>query len=204
VKFLIISQSETPGESALPQTMREVDGVIKVIRSSGWFEEDIACLEGSEATVSRALCALDSCPWVHFACHGSQDLTFGMKSAFSLHNGHLKLSEIASKNLFSGKFAFLSACHTAFGLKNLPGEAMHLAAGMQFSGFPSVIATMWSICDDDAPEVARHTYKYLLRNGIEGLDPSNAATALNRAVLSLREDPQVTIDRWAPFIHFGI
>ena len=81
---------------------------------------------------------------------------------------------------------------------------MHLAAGLQFAGFPSVIATMWSIRDDDAPEVADHTYQYLFRNGLQVLDPSEAATALNRAILHLREDPKVTVDRWAPFIHFGI
>jgi CHAT domain-containing protein len=124
----------------------------------------------------------------------------GMKSAFALHDGFLELSKIASKRLSGGQFAFLSACHTAFGLKDLPGEAMHLAAGIQFAGFPSVIATMWSIRDKDALKVADNTYQYLLRTR----DPSNAATALNRAVLALQQDPEVTVDRWAPFIHFGI
>jgi len=128
----------------------------------------------------------------------------GTNSAFLLHDGSMKLSHIASKKLFSGRFAFLSACHTAAGQHELPGEAMHLAGGLQFAGFHSVIATMWGICDNDAPVVAKHTYEYLFRNGTEGVDPSEAATALNRAILRLREDPNVTIDRWAPFIHFGI
>jgi CHAT domain-containing protein len=127
-----------------------------------------------------------------------------MKSAFSLHDGHLELSEIASKRLSTGQFAFLSACHAASGLQDLPGEAMHLAAGIQFSGFPSLIATMWSICDEDAPKVADHTYCYLFRNGLQRLDPSEAAMALNCAILHLRDDPNVTVDRWAPFVHFGI
>jgi CHAT domain-containing protein len=128
----------------------------------------------------------------------------GIKSAFSLYDGYLELSKIASKRLSDGQFAFLSACHAASGLKDLPGEAMHLAAGIQFAGFRSVIATLWTIRDEDAPKVAYETYSYLLRNGIDGLDLFDAATALNRAVLALREDPGVTIDRWAPFVHFGI
>jgi len=148
--------------------------------------------------------ALDSFSWVHFACHGFQHPTFGMKSAFALHNGQLELGEITSKNLPSAQFAFLSACHTAAGLRELPEEAMHLAAGLQFAGFSSVIATMWSICEKDAPTVAEHTYKYLFHNGLELLDPSEAATALNSAILTLRENPDVTVERWAPFIHFGI
>jgi CHAT domain-containing protein len=122
----------------------------------------------------------------------------------ALHDGYLELGQLASKRLSIGQFAFLSACHAASGLKELPGEALHLAAGLQFAGFPSVIATMWSIRDDDAPKVADHTYRYLFRNGLQGLDPSEAATALNLAILRLREDPDVTVDRWAPFIHFGI
>ena len=127
-----------------------------------------------------------------------------MKSAFALYDGHLELGEIASKRLSSGQFAFLSACHAASGLKDLPGEAMHLAAGLQFAGFPSVTAPMWSIRDDDAPMVADRTYQYLFRNGLHALDPSEAATALSRAILCLRDDPNITVDRWAPFVHFGI
>jgi CHAT domain-containing protein len=204
LKFLGISQLKTPGESPLFQTAKEVDEITEVLRSSGWSEDNILSLQGSDATVSRVSSALDFCSWVHFACHGSQDHILGMKSAFSLHDGHLALNEIASKRLSAGQFAFLSACHAASGVKDLPGEAMHLAAGFQFAGFPSVIATMWSIRDGDAPKVVHHTYRYLCRNGMQGLDPSEAATALNRAILHLRDDPNVTVDMWAPFVHFGI
>jgi len=203
-KLLTISQLATPGQSSLPKTMEEVDKVALVFRSSGWPEQDIACLRESEATVNAVSSALNLCSWVHFACHGSQDPKLGMKSALSLHDGQLELSEIATKKLLYGQFAFLSACQAASGVKDLPGEAMHLAAGLQFVGFPSVIATMWNICDADAPEVAHHIYQYLFRNGLRGLDPSEAATALNRAILRLRDDPSITLDQWAPFIHFGI
>ncbi|KIM76596.1 hypothetical protein PILCRDRAFT_12648 [Piloderma croceum F 1598] len=200
----LVERPETPGQSLLPQTTEEVDRVSQVFRSSGWSEEDIRCLRGSEATVDNASSALDSYSWVHFACHAFQDSALGMKSAFALHDGHLELGHIASKNLSNGQFAFLSACEAAAGLQDLPGEAMHLAASFQFTGFPSVIATMWSIRDNDAPKVAEYTYQYLFRNGRQQLNPSEAATALNRAILRLREDPSITIDQWAPFIHFGM
>jgi CHAT domain-containing protein len=87
-----------------------------------------------------------------------------MKSAFALYNGYLELARIAAKRLSNSQFALLSACHAASGLKglkDLPGEAMHLSARVQFAGFPSVIATMWSISDEDAPKVPDHTYRYL-------------------------------------------
>jgi CHAT domain-containing protein len=147
---------------------------------------------------------MDQCSWVHFACHGLQDPISGMQSAFVLHDGDLELAQIASKRLHHSGFAFLSVCHAASGLQNLPGEAMHLAAGLQFIGFASVIATMWGINDEDAPKVAAHTYEYLFRDGFHNCDPSETATALHHAVKRLRDNPEVTLDRWAPFIHFGI
>jgi CHAT domain-containing protein len=204
LKLLAVSQSDTPGHESLPLSMEEVDKVMQVVSSAGWPAEDIVCLNGSDATVDHVSRALDSSSWVHFACHGIQHPISGMSSAFALHNDHLELSQIASKRLTNGQFAFLSACHTAAGLQGLPGEAMHLAGALQFAGFPSVIATMWGIGDKQAPLVAEHCYQYLFRNGLQGCDPSDAAAALNRAVLRLREDPNVTVDRWAPFIHFGI
>lgn len=63
---------------------------------------------------------------------------------------------------------------------------------------------MWSIADQDAPRLSQHIYEYLFASGMQELDSSNAAAALNQAVLRLREDPEVTLDRWAPFVHFGI
>lgn len=203
-KLLSVSQPKTPGQNSLPQAMDEVNDVIQVFKASGLSKDNIVCLHGSEATVDAVSSALNSCSWVHLACHAFQDQKMGMQSAFSFHDGHLELSEVASKKLPNSQFAFLSACQSASGQKDIPGEAMHLAAGLQFAGFPSVIATMWNIRDDDAPKVAAHTYEYLLRNGIEGVDLSDAAIALNRAILRLREDPCVTVGEWAPFIHFGI
>jgi len=100
----------------------------------------------------------------------------GTKNTFALHDGCLELGQIASKRFSIDQFAVLSACHAASGLKELPGEAMHLAAGLQFAGFPNVIATMWGISDEDAPKVAEHTYRYLFRNGLGELQPSDAST----------------------------
>ncbi|CAE6487268.1 unnamed protein product [Rhizoctonia solani] len=54
----------------------------------------------------------------------------------------------ANPKSFKNKgLAFLSACQTATGDTNLPDEAVHLASGMLMAGYPSVIATMWSVMD---------------------------------------------------------
>jgi CHAT domain-containing protein len=157
-KLLNVSQSDTPGQSSLPQTMNEVNEIVQTFCSSGWSRGDIVTLHGSEATADAVLAALNSCSWVHLACHGFQNHAQPMKSAFALHDGHLELHKIASKRLSHGQFAFLSACQAASGQKDLPREAMHLAAGLQFAGFHSIIATLWGICNEDALKVADHVY----------------------------------------------
>ncbi|KAF7981783.1 hypothetical protein HWV62_31867 [Athelia sp. TMB] len=203
-KLLVVSQPNTIGQKPLPMATYEAAELKEIVASAKWPEENIVQLNGSEATVSSVSSALDTSSHIHFACHGLQHPFLGMKSAFALHDGFLELGQIASKRMTAGRFAFLSVCHAAAGLRHLPGESMHLAAGLQFSGFPSVVGTMWSIADDDAPVIARYFYEYMLRNGVGAFDPEEAAVALNRAVLKLRETGKVPVDRWAPFIHLGV
>ncbi|KAF7976224.1 hypothetical protein HWV62_7244 [Athelia sp. TMB] len=203
-KLLAISQVNTPGQAPLPQASTEVHSIIEVVHQAGWSSSNIALLEDISATRSQVIGALETCSWAHFACHGMQDPTVGMRSSFALHDGALELEQIVAKQLSAAQFAFLSVCHAASGMRTLPGEAMHLAGGLQFAGFSSVVATMWAINDEDAPLIAHHFYQYLLRDGLDECDPSNAAAALNYAVARLRAEHNVSVERWAPFIHFGI
>lgn len=73
--------------------------------------------------------------WVHFACHAIQDPQDPLKSCFHLHDGWLELLEIMKQRLKNTDHAFLSACQTSTGYKNLPEEAVHLAAGMLAAGY---------------------------------------------------------------------
>ncbi|KAF7964376.1 hypothetical protein HWV62_9221, partial [Athelia sp. TMB] len=191
LKLLAIGQPETPGQGDLPSAEVEVKEVVRAVLRAGGSEEATTYLIGSDATVGRVSSSLESCTWVHFACHGLQHPTDGIKSAFALHDGLLQLDAIASKRITNGQFAFLSVCQAAAGLKEMQGEAMHLAAGLQFVGFGSVIATLWSICDEDAPVIAQRVYQHLFRDGVARADASDAATALNHAVLALREDRKI-------------
>ncbi|KAF8872483.1 hypothetical protein CPB84DRAFT_1854456 [Gymnopilus junonius] len=63
----------------------------------------------------------------------------------------------------NGSLAFLSACETAKGDEKIPDEAMSLAASLLFSGFRSVVATMWKMWDTDGPVVADAFYKELFK-----------------------------------------
>ncbi|QRV89381.1 CHAT domain protein [Ceratobasidium sp. AG-Ba] len=195
--LLVIGQDKSPGLPPLPNTAKELDAIKKY---TGQMRYD--CLTGASATVLATLDAMEEHSWVHFACHATQNRTNPNQSAFMLHDGVLTLEEI-SKRAFKRKgLAFLSACQTATGDDGLPDEATHLAAGLLVAGYPSVIATMWSIMDEDAPEVADVVYAKLLNDGI--MDHTKAARALHEAARRLREKIGVkAIERWAPFVHIG-
>lgn len=160
-------------------------------------------MSGSEATVDAVLSAMQGCSWVHFACHAAQDPQEPTESAFYLYEGKLDLAKISKKPLKHASLAFLSACQTASGNKDLPEEAIHLAAGMIAAGYPTVIATMWSIKDQYAPLIAELVYIQLLRDGVPST--KGAAGALHAAVAQLRQDVgEENIEDWAPFVHIGI
>ncbi|KAG8709529.1 hypothetical protein FRC09_000623 [Ceratobasidium sp. 395] len=190
-------QSSIRGLSSLPGTKDELDMVEEQFASKRFTR-----LEEDAATVDAVVKAMGDHSWVHFACHGSQNLRDPMNSALHLHDKPLSLAIISRHPMKNAQLAFLSACQTAKGDSELPNEAVHLAAGLLMAGYANVIATMWSIRDQDAPIVAGETYKCLLEGGVP--DSRKAAKALHRAVKHLRDEIGVKeFARWVPYIHMG-
>ena len=200
-RLLTISQTATPGQPRLPGTVREVDAIGKLQTQTGRLP--MTRLDDQEATVAAVLHHMKECSWIHLACHGIQDTVHPTDSAFLLIDRRLTLKEIMKQSLSHTELAVLSACQTAKGDSRLPEEAIHLAAGMLMAGYGSVVATMWSIHDDDGPIIAEKFYKYLIEEA--GGDSRKAAYALHHAVAHLRNVVgEKSFARWAPFIHLGI
>jgi CHAT domain-containing protein len=200
-QLLTISQSATPGLSCLPGTVTEVDAIEALQHRTGRFH--ITRLDDREATVTATLQHMNKCNWIHLACHGIQDSARPTNSAFGLIDGPLPLSKIMKQSFAHTELAFLSACQTAKGDNKLPEEAIHLAAGMMMAGYGSVVATMWSIQDNDAPIIAEKFYEYLI-DKVNG-DSRRAAYALHHAVSHLRKTRgEANFSSWVPYIHLGI
>lgn len=196
--ILAIGQPSTPGQSSLPGTVEELSAIVK---SAGSLP--ITQLVDHAATQEAVLSSIITHSWVHFACHASQDLGDPTASAFYLHDGTLDLGRITKQSMGHKEFAFLSACQTATGDESLPEEAVHLAAGMIMAGYPTVIATMWSIKDNDAPLIAQHTYAEILAGG--HADSTKACGALHNAVGQLRQKVgEKAFESWVPYIHIGV
>ncbi|CAE6424280.1 unnamed protein product [Rhizoctonia solani] len=197
--LLTVGQAATPNMSPLPGTTTEL-AMIKERIPSG-----ISCkqLDGKSAEVLSVLDAMKSYSCVHLACHAHQNLTHPTESGFYLHDGTLTLRDIMQQSFKHKHLAFLSACQTAKGDDGLPDEAVHLASGMLMAGYPSVIATMWSIADVHAPTIADEVYARLMKEGSIG--PGDTARALHYAVAKLREQLRAKdFVLWMPYIHIGI
>jgi len=171
------------------------------------FAVDALLLEDCEATIDKVKTEMKAHSWVHFACHGIQDMNEPLKSGVHLHNGRLELLEIMRQQISNPDLAFLSACQTSKGDLKLSEEVVHLAAGMLAAGYNGVVGTMWAISDMHGPEFAMEFYQYLLKEkGSEGLNSTWAAYALDHATRKVREslgEDDAAFLTWVPYVHFG-
>ncbi|QRW12510.1 CHAT domain protein [Ceratobasidium sp. AG-Ba] len=190
-------QSSIHSFEPLPGTKKELD-----ILEEKLVGKKFTRLDEGAATTKAVLEAMSDHSWVHFACHGSQDPKDPQKSAFHLHDDDLDLATISRHPIKNAKLAILSACQTAAGDSALPNEAVHLAAGLLMAGYSNVVATMWSISDEDAPIVTRKLYECLLEDGVP--DSRKSAKALHVAVKHLQDTIGVeNFTRWVPYVHMG-
>ncbi|KAH7318855.1 CHAT domain-containing protein [Rhizoctonia solani] len=197
--MLAVGQEATPGRSRLPQTVAELAQIKGHVQPGTTYMQ----LDKDSATVSSVLKAMEDHSCVHLACHAYQNLQNPVESGFHLQDGTLTLRTIMQRSFQGKQLAFLSACQTAAGDDQIPDEAVHLASGMLMAGYPSVIATMWSISDTYAPLVADEVYARLLKR--DTFQPGDTAKALHFAVAKLREKVgNNDYIRWVPYIHMGI
>jgi len=195
-RLLVVYGSESPAQGSLACG---IDAIRALQNKTGRLH--VTALNGEEATAEAVLRGMKHCNWIHLACHGIQGLEGKANEAF-LIGGELTLHEIMQQSFSHSELAFLSACQTAKGDSWLPEDAMHLAAGILTAGYRSVVGTMWSIRDADAPIIAERFYTYLLAEA--GGDSTKAAYALHHAVGHLRDSREgCGFDRWVPFFHLG-
>ncbi|KAF8797480.1 hypothetical protein BYT27DRAFT_7179347 [Phlegmacium glaucopus] len=201
---VLISQPNAPGLSPIPSTRTETHALEVLMKGTA---VDALLLEDSKATKENVKAEMKRRSWAHFACHGVQDVGQPLGSGLCLHDGRLELLEIMKEEIPNLDLAFLSACQTSKGDFKLPEEVVHLAAGMLAAGYRGVVGTMWSISDMHGPAFATEFYEYLLKEkGLDGLDSTRAAYALDYATRKVRErlgEDDTAFLTWVPYVHFG-
>ncbi|KAG2071406.1 hypothetical protein BDR04DRAFT_1117791 [Suillus decipiens] len=200
--FAAIGQSE-PG-AGQGEALKAIDSELELVRKIIPATANPTTLSGDDATRAGALDALQHNTWVHLACHGKQDHEQPYYSRFAMKDEPVTLLDIMEKDIPHAEFAFLSACHTAVGDEKTPDEVIHLAAGLQFSGFKSVIGTLWVVDDAVANHVVKAFYENMVKDLKDGdmMDCTKAAWALNRATCSVKT--QVPLEQRMVFIHIGV
>ncbi|KAG2363013.1 CHAT domain-containing protein [Suillus spraguei] len=199
--FATIGQGQ-PG-AGRGKALLAVDSELELVQKLVPATATRTSISGDAATRAGALKALEENTWVHLACHGKQDPTQPYHSHFVMRDEHLTLLDIMERDVPHAEFAFLSACHTAVGDEETPDEVIHLAAGLQFSGFKSVIGTLWEVNDAVAKHVVEAFYKYMFDPKYGGvMDCTKAAWALNRATHAVKT--KVPLEQRMVFIHIGV
>lgn len=193
--------AKTPGFliiAPLDDDLATVEEEVSRIQRFGNFDT----LLGPMASSSKVIDHFQRNAWVHFACHGHRNEA-PLHSSFQLHaDERLELLDIMKAQLPNAELAFLSACHGAAVDHMAPEESVNLATALQFCGFRSVVGTLWSMADEDGPQIAEAFYRYMFRNP-GNADFRDAATALNLATREMRKKDGMTLGRWVNFIHIG-
>jgi CHAT domain-containing protein len=135
-------QAQQRGLDQIPGVDKEIDKVAAVAKSKS---VKVIYQQAGSTTVAGTSPVMQAANIVHLACHGVQDISNATQSGFCLGDGRLTISKLMELRLKDAFLAFLSACETAKGDQNQPDQVMHLAAAMLFSGFKSVVATMWCV-----------------------------------------------------------
>jgi CHAT domain len=192
-RLLVVALAETVGQLPLDGADRDRNLLASL------FSERCTLLRGADATWQAVHRMLPRHRWVHFSCHGGQDLMNPTRGGLLLHDRLLTIADIGPGK-YRGEFAFLSACQTATGGVGLPDEAITLVAAMHYSGYRHVIGTLWSVYDQTASDVAEAVYRDLTLSG--RFEPARSAQALHSAIQGLREQG-IPASAWVPFIHTG-
>jgi len=193
--ILLVAQ---PDESML-QAWKEIS-LIRRLNTA------VTTLVSKRATPSVVMERLKDHRFAHFTCHGILEAGRPFDASFKLYQGQrLTLLEIIRSRLPSAKFAFLSACHTTeLTEESIADEGLHLSAAVQYSGFRSIVGTMWAIADIDGQVLAKHFYASVFSEKWEGVPYyERTAEALRDAVQELRRRKKVATERWVNFVHYG-
>ncbi|KAG1752378.1 CHAT domain-containing protein [Suillus paluster] len=139
--------------------------------------------------------------YLYLACHGMPNRKQPFESSFTMHDGPLMTKDIMRTRLQGPKFALLLACYTTVGDELSPDEAIHLAAAMQFSGFRSIIGSMWPVDDGVAGQIVSLFYDNVVDDSGR-LDCRRAAGALHKAVKTSRKN--IPFEQQILFVHIGV
>ncbi|KAH9971893.1 CHAT domain-containing protein [Russula compacta] len=186
-------------DAQMPSSLQEM----RVVRTACPLVETLL---RKKATAISTLERLKHHRFAHISCHGILETGKPFDAFFKLYEDtRLTLLDIVRSRLPTAEFAFLSACHTAeITEESIANEGLHLAAAVQYSGFRSVVGTMWAMADIDGPVLTESFYQSVFSDKWQGVPYyERTAEALRDAVRNLRRRRKMTLERWVNYVHYG-
>lgn len=195
-RLLLVEALDVPGEADIRK------GSVRSVLRDSPLADRVVAPGPAETGPAEILSRLPGHRWVHFGCHGFQDLDDPSQGGLVLQGGNLAIADISARR-FRGDFAALSACKTAVGGRQLPDELITLSAALHYAGYRHVVGTLWSVDAEVSAEVFASLYTNVGFVGAGRLTPGLAPVALHHAVHHVRRKNPTIPTRWAPFIHIG-
>ena len=164
------------------------------------------CLGRGNATLANVLDGLQRHQFACIAYNGDIKTGRPFEASIRFPNGeYLTLLDFVRSHHPAGEFALLPGSHTAELTEgSIPDEALHLSAAVQYSGYLSVIGTLWEMDDstDEEQDLAKAVLLSMF-SGKGGEEPyyERSAMALRDAVQQMRCN--LPLVRWVGYVHYG-
>jgi CHAT domain-containing protein/tetratricopeptide (TPR) repeat protein len=173
--------------------------------------QQVAALQGTQATEKAVREAVAGRRFLHLATHGFFDERYGnLFGALALalpapgreapgDDGFLELREICQLPLAECELAVLSACETNIGPRQPLEAGVTLADGFLVAGARRVVASHWSVDDRSTAALMEAFFERLRTAPRDG--PVSFARALQQARHQVRSRPEWAAPfHWAPFV----
>ncbi|QDU25104.1 CHAT domain protein [Anatilimnocola aggregata] len=173
---------------------------------SGWVEQimtkagmKVSKLTGSAASEAEIRQRLSGQHFIHFACHGLVDPSYGnlfgalavtagnSRAVNESEDGFLTLAEIYKLDLRSAELTILSACDTNAGPTQSGEGVWSLSRGFLVAGSRRVVASNWVVDDQAGATLISYYSRNLTKEGKLSATP-DYAQALHSAKRSIRKE----------------
>ncbi|HEC79278.1 MAG TPA: CHAT domain-containing protein [candidate division WOR-3 bacterium] len=182
---------------ALPNAEKEVREIV------GYYEKPLLFL-GKEATEEKCRMFAGDYNIIHFACHGEFNRMDPLSSALLLakgvdfiDDGRLEAYEIYGLDLKNTRLVVLSACESGLSKFTKGDEIIGLLRGFIYAGTPTIVASLWKVCDESTGRLMASFYKKLKKDVYIG----KALADAERELMHSREFSHPFF--WAPFGLYG-
>jgi CHAT domain-containing protein len=165
-------------------------------------------LKPGNTTLTTVVDGLQSHRFACVAYNGELKTGRPFEASIRFPNGeYLTLLDFVRSRHPAGEFALLLGSHTAeLTEESIPDEALHLSAAVQYSGFRSVIGTLWEMDDSvgDGKDLVTAVLSSMFSEK-EGEEPyyERSARALRDAVQQMRWGCDLPLVRWVNYVHYG-